>query len=71
MIKICDGCSSEISAFTAMMNSRLGPMDHSRLNMCNQCRDRLTQALAPYIEPRNQSGYKRTDESAAESFKVY
>lgn len=46
---ICEGCGAEISEFTAMMNSRLGPMDRSRLDMCNKCRDRLTQALS--VEP--------------------
>lgn len=46
----CAGCGREISAFTAMMNSRVGPLDHSRLDMCDRCRDRLTEALG--AEPR-------------------
>lgn len=48
---VCDGCREEISAFTAMMNSRIGLLDHSRLDMCDKCRDRLTEVLG--VEPRS------------------
>lgn len=51
---VCDGCREEISAFTATMNSRIGPLDHSRLDMCDKCRDRLTEVLG--IEPRTGAG---------------
>lgn len=51
---ICDGCLTEITPWTAMMNARLGPLDHTKLDLCDACRDRLTVVLG--VQPRREQG---------------
>lgn len=42
---LCDGCSKEISPWTALHNCSLGLLDHTRLDLCDDCRRRLTEVL--------------------------
>lgn len=47
---VCDGCGTEITPWVALKNCSLGPLNHTRLDLCDKCRDHLTAVLG--VKPR-------------------